>query len=329
MSLRLGGIGSLMRQEDGAASIEYVLLLAILLSGLALSAQTLGTSASSSLTPLAANSAGIAPGIDSSVEPLSASASLAGSTTSRTAPQAVVLITRHRPVIAGFNVGLLLCLLCYRLHQRHVQNGDKPEEDEWEAQDRHGAVFAKRQKILAFLAHHLDTLLEGRLLVRHLMTAKVVTVRTTETIERAKAIMHERRMRHLLVVSKTGTVCGVVSDRDLAGRHEGRVGRIMTRQPILVAPNDPLNPAVTVMIHRRISCLPVVEDGVPCGVLTATDVMLGFQCLLQTIQRAELKADSDFSRPLSISEFADGGDFDGPCERRVDALETGEPVGKC
>lgn len=55
----------------------------------------------------------------------------------------------------------------------------------------------------------------------------------------------------------------------------------MTSSPRTVAPNTPLSPAITLLIEKHISCLPVVEDERLCGVLTTTDLIITLQCTLQ------------------------------------------------
>lgn len=60
---------------------------------------------------------------------------------------------------------------------------------------------------------------------------------------------------------------------------------IMTTSPIAVPPEMAIAPAITLMLTRNISCLPVVHEGATCGVLTTTDVLLSCQCLVQVIER--------------------------------------------
>lgn len=52
------------------------------------------------------------------------------------------------------------------------------------------------------------------------------------------------------------------------------VADIMTRDPVVVSPETPLNEAIKILAERRISGLPVVDDnGKLAGVISETDLM--------------------------------------------------------
>jgi len=51
--------------------------------------------------------------------------------------------------------------------------------------------------------------------VREVMTAKVISVKLSQTVEECMAIMTERRIRHLPVVGEDGRVAGILSIGDL------------------------------------------------------------------------------------------------------------------
>lgn len=127
--------------------------------------------------------------------------------------------------------------------------------------------------------------------VRDIMTTDVVTIGMDESLEAVKAIFHERHFHHLIVID-AGRPVGVISDRDLlknlspfVGRHlaeraqdvetlKKRVHQFMTRRLVAVDPDMPVGEAARTMIHHRVSCLPVIEDGVRLvGILTRHDLV--------------------------------------------------------
>ena len=78
----------------------------------------------------------------------------------------------------------------------------------------------------------------------------------------------------------------------------------MTADPITVTPDSLINPAITQLVNRHISCLPVVEDGRLVGVLTTTDLMLTLQCTLQLLHRVAVEA-TDANDPAEADGAAD------------------------
>jgi CBS domain-containing protein len=90
--------------------------------------------------------------------------------------------------------------------------------------------------------------------------------------------MEREGIRHL-VVTEGKRLVGVLSERDLGGRHGGAVRRgrlvrdLMTAQVAVVTPATTLRQAANLMRGRLIGCLPVVENGRVVGIATATDVL--------------------------------------------------------
>ena len=119
--------------------------------------------------------------------------------------------------------------------------------------------------------------------------------------------MAEPKKRHLLVCNRAGKLLGVISDRDLLSRTGKVAADLMTPNPLVVDRDTLLDSAVTILIQKRISCLPVTHEGALCGLLTTTDVMMALQCVAQVIQRMEEDAapQPDLSqRHESESQFA-------------------------
>lgn len=125
--------------------------------------------------------------------------------------------------------------------------------------------------------------------VREIMTSKVVTVEMDDRLETVKEIFDHAHFHHLLVI-EDGKVRGIVSDRDLlralspnlgtsresdrdTATLNKRVHQIMTRNPITLPPDSPVRAAVDVFNSHRISCIPIVADGRPVGMLSWRDIL--------------------------------------------------------
>jgi diguanylate cyclase (GGDEF)-like protein len=169
--------------------------------------------------------------------------------------------------------------------------------------------YSKRQQLLQALMGDSELLLKNRLEVRHLMTRQPVVVPPTMTFEEIAAVMKQRRLHHLLVCGRTGELLGVISDRDLGPLRGATAQQLMSYPPLTCTPETPLGAAITYLINEHISCLPVVDNGRLCGVLTTTDLVLTLQCSLQLWLRLAqvLQHDPTWSKELErISASLDG-----------------------
>lgn len=127
--------------------------------------------------------------------------------------------------------------------------------------------------------------------VKSIMTRRVVTVELDDSLAVIKQIFDAMKFHHLLVIDEDRKLCGVISDRDLLRALSPRVGtlsesardaatlnkrahQIMTRQPITLRPEATLEAAVELLLERRVSCLPVVDESFrPVGILSWRDLL--------------------------------------------------------
>lgn len=128
-------------------------------------------------------------------------------------------------------------------------------------------------------------------LVRHLMTAEVVTFFEEQTITLAEDVMRIHRFRHLPVIDSDRRLVGLVTQRDLLRgqisvltgltEHERRarqaeipIRQLMTRDVWTVGPDVLASHAGQTLLDHKYSCLPVVDaDGVLCGIVTERDFL--------------------------------------------------------
>ncbi|GAB4137484.1 CBS domain-containing protein [Thermopirellula anaerolimosa] len=151
-------------------------------------------------------------------------------------------------------------------------------------------LFQKRNVIRRLLLRRIDDE-RGRkawtVRVQDVMTNDPVQVGPGTPILKVAELMRERKIRHVLAVDRTGRVLGVISDRDVCRARGKTAQEAMSRPPITVSPETDIIPAVTVLLQRRISCLPVVRDDKVVGILTATDVLIAFQAVIQSLGQVD------------------------------------------
>jgi CBS domain-containing protein len=95
--------------------------------------------------------------------------------------------------------------------------------------------------------------------------------------------MTSKHIHHVIVCALDNTVLGVISDRDMLAKHGETAQDIMTSNPVCITPDAAVLPTVTIMLERRISCLPILHGEKLVGMITITDLMLALQCLLQVL----------------------------------------------
>jgi acetoin utilization protein AcuB len=116
------------------------------------------------------------------------------------------------------------------------------------------------------------------LTVRDVMVTGPVTVRPHETARHAYRLMRDNRFRHLPVV-EDGRLVGILSDRDLRPvllsptLARARVAELMSEELTTVGPDALVEEAASLLVVKKIGCLPVIADGRLVGIVTETDLL--------------------------------------------------------
>lgn len=126
----------------------------------------------------------------------------------------------------------------------------------------------------------------SHLLVRHIMTSNVVTVRHDAPLSVAARLMREHDIRHLIVLNEALQMAGVVSNRDLLQQVSSYLARgltipgnctvsdFMIKNPATTLTETPLTEAASLMASRKIGCLPVLTlDHKLAGIISVVDVL--------------------------------------------------------
>lgn len=117
------------------------------------------------------------------------------------------------------------------------------------------------------------------LTVRDVMTPSPITLPASATLVDAARVMRDADMGSVVVLHEDGSLCGIVTDRDLVIRAiaEDFLPRTMleavcTREAVTVGPDDDVTVAEQLMRERAIRRLPVVERGQVVGIVSLGDV---------------------------------------------------------
>jgi CBS domain-containing protein len=115
--------------------------------------------------------------------------------------------------------------------------------------------------------------------VQRLITRPVVYVHTNDTLRHAAVTFAEESIGAALVRGPHGAI-GLVSERDIvqaladdADPDRTTVSDVMSQDLVTIAPTDDLHDAVHRMLDAEVRHLPVVENDIPAGMISARDTM--------------------------------------------------------
>ena len=117
--------------------------------------------------------------------------------------------------------------------------------------------------------------------VRDLMTPDPVTLPTETSLADAARYMRDNEIGDVLVTD-TGRVCGVVTDRDIVVRavaegldpHKTELGNVCSPNIISLTTSDSTDEAVRLMREHAIRRVPIIEDGTAVGIISLGDLAL-------------------------------------------------------
>lgn len=135
------------------------------------------------------------------------------------------------------------------------------------------------------------------MMVKDIMNKNVLTTDPDVTVQEAAKKMVEGGTK-FLIVTKKGKLVGIVTEWDflkkIAGEEEfkenAKLETIMTKKVIVVPPDTEIREAAEIMASNNIKKLPIVENNVLIGVVTAMDIIAAEPKLLEQISELILTA---------------------------------------
>jgi CBS domain-containing protein len=115
--------------------------------------------------------------------------------------------------------------------------------------------------------------------VADVMTRNPIVLDSTAPLAEAARAMRDSDIGDVIVLEE-GVVCGIATDRDIVVRAIAAdkdpastpIGEICSRDLTTLAPESPVDDAVTFMRERAVRRLPVVEGDRPVGVVSLGDL---------------------------------------------------------
>ncbi|MFQ6124486.1 MAG: cyclic nucleotide-binding/CBS domain-containing protein [Candidatus Heimdallarchaeota archaeon] len=117
--------------------------------------------------------------------------------------------------------------------------------------------------------------------VSDVMSRDLIMIRFDASIGKAARLMTQHQIGTLIVVDEEGRIFGVLTERDLLTRGilQNRdlktypVGRVASKPVVSVTRDTSTYQAMMLMNTKKIRRLVVVENGIPVGILTVSDVL--------------------------------------------------------
>lgn len=124
--------------------------------------------------------------------------------------------------------------------------------------------------------------------VRQIMSLSPISIRPGESVEVAARTLAHYNIGVLPVCGNDGSLCGLVTDRDLVTRcmasgkspAQTTVREVMTGRVISVQPDMDTGAAAHLMGRQQIRRLPVVESGKLCGMVSLGDLAKNEDCIM-------------------------------------------------
>lgn len=128
------------------------------------------------------------------------------------------------------------------------------------------------------------------LYVSDVMTTALFTLTPEDTLQDARALMQQARIRHIPIIDSDGYLSGLLTHRDLLNASLSRFAdidaseqnqidagiplhAIMHTKLITVEPNTILRQAAVLLLEHKIGCVPVVEKNKLVGIITEADFL--------------------------------------------------------
>ena len=133
------------------------------------------------------------------------------------------------------------------------------------------------------------------MIIERRMTKNPVTIYPEASVVEASDLMKKEKVHRLPVLDKDKNLGGVISEKDILfatpspasslSIHEMAyllskltVKKIMSKNPVTISKDTPVEEAARLMVDQDLSCLPVVEDGKLIGIVSKSDM---FKILLE------------------------------------------------
>ncbi len=165
------------------------------------------------------------------------------------------------------------------------------------------------------------------MIIDEIMTRKVITIKSRDTLYKAQELMVKNSIRHLPVTQKK-ELEGIITESDIRGAFiqnnidssrvtildpkEMRVEDFMTRNPQTVGPDTNVEDAALLIYKNKIGSLPVLDGDKLVGIISILDMLglfIDMMGILHSSSRVDVIMDKDPKNFESVSKIIHGQDL--------------------
>ena len=157
--------------------------------------------------------------------------------------------------------------------------------------------------------------------INEFMTARPYTLRETDSLSDARAVMTGRNIRHIPITDEDKHLLGLVTQRDVlaatapasslqtksapqAGDSDIKLSDIMIRDISVIHETDSLRQAALYLQSHKYGCLPVLSGNELVGIITDSDFIDIAINLLEQVEIAEQETSGDIEGEDAFDEVA-------------------------
>ena len=159
------------------------------------------------------------------------------------------------------------------------------------------------------------------MIVEEIMTRKVITIKSSDTLYKAQGLMVKNSIRHLPVVQGK-ELEGIITESDIRGAFvqntngsskitvldpkQMKVADFMTRDPQIVQPDTNIEDAALLIYKNKIGSLPVVDDEKLVGIISILDMLglfIDLMGIIHSSSRVDVVMDKDPDNFEAVSKI--------------------------
>lgn len=161
-----------------------------------------------------------------------------------------------------------------------------------------GHLEQKRRRIDAILKKNRHDLANWVVRVEHVMDRKPVAITPTTRRQKVMAALEQSDHDVVLVMEKTGQLLGVITEDELESSTASTARGIMLSDVETIDASSHLSGGIALLQEKKLTWLPVLSNGVVCGVFSIDELMSTTLTLLQLITEIDAEHRAILHRAL-------------------------------